>query len=595
MEELQGKKRSDIILERFQKARRKRQHMETIWHELDAYDRNEQWELDGKLPPWIPKPVTNFVHLVKYTKRAALAMENPTGKLRPTHPATVQSVEMLDKAFQFTFEKIKARKVVRQNIETAKLLGTAIAQVYWDEQAEGRMGTTVLGSPQGALYEGEIKVKEIDPSCFYPSPNAFSIDDCEYIHIVERKPLEWIKKHPLFKEKAANLKSQPDVPEERGEIYNRDYGVESDGLIDFHQHFEKIPNAEGGFNYAVTYLAGKTELHHIERLEPNRYPFAILYDFPQRQDFWAMSTCQFVLDNQKIINKIESILAMIATQMQNPQKVVDKSSGIDPKEVATFGNASGHVFVSNGDPSRAMTWQQPPQIPVALINLLANAKENIREITGLTEAYMGQTVGSLQTSSGVDSLIERATMRDRDQMYDIELYIEQLSSLVIDFMVTKYTEERMIRITRANPEDYEFVSFVGSDYKDIEYDFFIDVSSKAPVTRLREAQEAKDLMNMQGQFAFEVPVITPQEYMKISNFTHADQLIQRMNRDEMNNEVQKLDQVFNMVLEASQEGVPPQEVQQMMHAMWQQMEQGGGAMGNVANANEFQARQAGSI
>jgi hypothetical protein len=74
-------------------------------------------------------------------------------------------------------------------------------------------------------------------------------------------------------------------------------------------------------------------------------------------------------------------------------------------------------------PHKRLQYVDPPQIPQVLFNMLENAKANIREITGLSEAYMGQSVGSLQTSSGVNSLIDRSTMRDRDQMYDIELYM----------------------------------------------------------------------------------------------------------------------------------------------------------------------------
>ena len=244
------------------------------------------------------------------------------------------------------------------------------------------MGTTVLGA-EGMRYEGEIKVREIDPATFYPDPNAFCLEECEYIAVRERKPLAWLKKHPLFKEKMSDVTTDTSsVPEERGEIYNRDYTTEqSNGLVDFTSYYEKTPNDEGGFTYTVTYLAGNKVILDKQQLEPNRYPFAILYDFPQRQDFWAKSTCEFILDNQKIINKIESIIAMIGTLMQNPQKILHNQSGINPDEVAMFGNAPGHTFVSNMPGQQAITYIEPPQIPQVLFNMLENAKANIREIT----------------------------------------------------------------------------------------------------------------------------------------------------------------------------------------------------------------------
>jgi hypothetical protein len=564
-----------IKLEKYKRAKTKREtEKDTIWQELDAYDRNQQWDLQ-KSPDWLPKPVTNFVHLVKYTKRAALAMENPTGKLRAVSPNGMQSVNELNDGFQYTWERIKARKVVRQNIETAKLLGTAIAHVYWDENKEGRLGTTIQGD-EGYQFEGEIGIKEIDVSGFYPDPNAFSIEECEFIDVVERKPIAWLKKHPKFKEHIGaldKLSENNDNPLERGEIYMRDYTTEAKGLVDFHSFYEKEPNDEGGFNYYVTYIAGDKQLGKRQQLRPNRYPFAILYDFPQRHDFWGMSTCQFILDNQRIINKVESIIAMIGTLMQNPQKVISSRSGINPDEMAKYGNLPGMTWTTNDDPQRSVYYVPTPQIPQVLFNLLENAKANIREITGLTEAYLGQTVGSLQTSSGVQSLIERATMRDRDQMYDIELYIEELSKLIIDFMTEYYEEERQIRIMGQNPDEYSFREFLGTKYKDLDYDIFIDVSAKAPVTRMREAQEAKDLLNMQGQFGFSPEIIKPQEVVDMMDFANKNQLIKRMNLAEMQNKVQEAMQVAQMIAEAQAGGVPPEEVMQMAEAMFTQMDQ----------------------
>jgi hypothetical protein len=584
-----AKTRSETVLGLYKKAKNKKQSREAIMKELDAFDRNQQWELNNA-PEWLPKPVTNFVHLVKYTKRAALSIDNPTGKLRAVSPLGVERVGALDKAFQDTWDRIKGRRVVRQNIETSKLLGLGIAHVFWNESKEGRMGSTVQGD-KGYMFEGDIELREIDPANFFPDPTAFTLEDCRYIAVMERKSIDWVKSHPKFK--GQSVVESINDPSQRGEIYNRDYTTETDGLVNFLSFYEKTPDTEnGGYKYFVTYMAGDKLLVDKEALRPNRYPFAVLADYPQRQDFWPKSTCEFILDNQKIINKVESIIAMIGTLMQNPQKVVAAQSGIDPKEVAIYGAAPGHTFVSNMPAQQAITYVQPPQIPQVLFNLLENAKANIREITGLSEAYMGQTVGSLQTSQGVNSLIERATMRDKDQMYDVELYIESLSNLIIDFMVTYYDTPRFIRVMGKNPNEYDFVSFLGSEFKDLSYDIFIDISAKAPMTRLKEAQDAKELMNMQGQYQFNPPLMTPQRLMKMGNYSNSDQIIEEMNQAEMNAKSDQLTQILNQSFDMIGQGATPQEVLQQAQQMLSDMENKNG-LGSTSNSNNVQARQGG--
>jgi hypothetical protein len=208
---------------------------------------------------------------------------------------------------------------------------------------------------------------------------------------------------------------------------------------------------------------------------------------------------------------------------------------------------------------------------------------------------MGQSVGSLQTSSGVNSLIDRSTMRDRDQMYDVEIYIQDLSNLIIDFMVTHYVEERWIRIMGENPNEYTFEPFIGSEYKDLEYDIFIDVSSKAPVTRMKQMQDAKEALNMQGQYAgaFPAAIITPQEFIKATDWSNKEEIIKRMNVEEIRNKEKELTEILDSSFAMLAEGASAQEVQQAALEQLQQME-GQGGKGSSSNANGVQMAQSGT-
>lgn len=575
------------ILQRFEEAKRQRQTKDAKWRELDAFDRGEQWNLgDVKIPAWVPKPVTNYVHLVKTTKRAALAIENPAAMILGQSPEDHLKAKELQKVVDFVWEQIKARKVVRECLDTAKLLGTGIAKVYYDAEND-----TVKGG-KGGKYTGEIKVRQIDPANFYPDPNAFTLEDCEYIHLVYRRPLKWVEERFGVK----GLKPTERSHNEQGEIYQRAYSSErKDKIVDFHEHYEKVPNPEdvGGYTYYVTYMAGDKIVRERQPLKPNCYPFAILYDFPQRQDFWGQSTCEIILDNQKLINKVESIMALIGSLLQNPQKIVHKQSGISPEEVAKYGSAPGHVWLSNTQPDQAMRWSDPPQIPQALFNLAEQARLNIREITGLTEAYMGQTVGSLQTSTGVNSLIERSTMRDRDQMYDLELFVEQLTHIIIQFIIEYYSETRIARILGDNNEP-EFFEFKGTDYRDVAYDIKVDVSAKAPVTKVRKQEELDKLLNIQGQYQFSPAIITPQEYVEESDFIDSEKFVERMNMEEIRSAEAIMTETLQMMTEAQQQGLPQEEIAQMAQAMLlQRFEQKQKGIGSATSENtgDMQLRQ----
>ncbi len=620
-------KNVQIIMQRYKKSKdsSKRAKFNREAKELDEFYRGDQYK-SANIPPWVPIPVTNFIHLVITTKRAALAAENPMAILRALSLEDVRNVEKLQKIYEWVWKKVKARATVRDNIETSRLLGTAIAHVYWDEQ------TGVLGGTN-AMYEGEIRTKEIDIANFHIDPNAYRIEDAAWIHVDGKRRKKWVEQ-----QFGVSLTDMSGDEDNYGENYSRDYyrdNDEDDEMIDFHAHYEKYWNKEkvmatenvyaedgvtvlgteevetdeeiGGWNYKVTYIAGTKEVGKLDPLEPNMYPFAVLYDYKQRQDFLGKSTAMLIIENQKLINKVESIVAMIGTLMQNPQKVITKSSGINPLEAMKYSFAPGHVWVTNDrDPGRSVSWQQTPTIPPALLNLAEVAKNNIREVTGLNEAYMGQNVGSLQTSGGVNALIDRATMRDRDQMYEIEEYVEQLSRIIIAFITTKYTEERVMRIVDdpTNPEETtRFLEFVGTDFAELEFDIEMDISAHAPISQARRDAELDRLMELQGQYGMNPRVITPQEYIKGKRMVDADKIIDRMNKEEMQNKLEMLTQVASMMQNAMAAGEPPELVMQMAQEHLRALESGEGPLdptaaalggGGIGSAGgTIQARQAG--
>ena len=207
---------------------------------------------------------------------------------------------------------------------------------------------------------------------------------------------------------------------------------------------------------------------------------------------------------------------------------------------------------------------------------------------------MGQTVGSLQTSSGVHSLIERSTMRDKDQMYDFELFIEDLTIIILEFVTEYYTEPRIARLLKVEDKEPEFFEYIGADFKELAFDVSISVSSKAPISRLRKQEELDKLLTLQGQMKFEPAIITPQEFMREADFIDAERFLDRMNMDEVNGVNAIMQETLQMMIEGVQSGLPPEEVGAMAEAMLtQRMEerQGGGTGDTSQHAGELQMRQ----
>jgi hypothetical protein len=203
---------------------------------------------------------------------------------------------------------------------------------------------------------------------------------------------------------------------------------------------------------------------------------------------------------------------------------------------------------------------------------LKDRKENdIKESVGVTEAYTGQSVGSLTTSTGVDSLIERATIRDKDKMIQIDEFVERISHLIVTFILYKWQDKRPITTTGPNgqPQYEEYQPISGDIAEQLEWRVKSDVYAKAPVTQATKRQQADQLIQLQGQFQFDPPLITIQEWIKFQDFENKEEILWRMQQDQARKNAQEAqnlsDQMFRLSDEISKlrsQGVNENDIQQ---------------------------------
>ncbi|WP_164703629.1 hypothetical protein, partial [Escherichia coli] len=168
-------------------------------------------------------------------------------------------------------------------------------------------------------------------------------------------------------------------------------------MVTLHIHWERYRNEEGRWQVDVSYFLWNTDflLYRIVDFKPSVYPFAVFYDEEDDNSFWGTSVSMDILENQKVINKTAQAASIIGTLHQNPQKVVLRESGINAAEMSRTGTLPGKVWTSNIP--NAVETIQPPDIPKGLFEIEDRMKADIKEIAGINEAYVGESVGSLTT------------------------------------------------------------------------------------------------------------------------------------------------------------------------------------------------------
>lgn len=574
-------------MKRFQQASNSMSEMHKMWNVLDKFDRAKQWE-NAQIPVWIPKPVTNLIRYVRTTKRANLAQNVPQANFTPLTPLDAPLVRQIQKAYEHVWDEQKVPLIIRECIDRGLLFGTSIAYVYVEENIRGKYYGE--GHPSNQLYKYDVKVKRIPNGNFYIDPTAYSLEEAKFITITENLAFSDVKNNPMFREYAGEKLEKltyADLQRDSnaiGDIFYRDQtkgnnsfgSEEGDEMVTLHIHWERYRNESGRWQVDVSYFIWNTDflLYRIEDFKPSVYPFAVYVDEKDDNSFWGTSVAMDIIENQKVINKAAQVASVIGTLHQNPQKVVLRDSGINAAEMSRTGTLPGKVWTSNIP--NAVETIQPPDIPKGLFEIEDRMKADIKDIAGITEAYIGQSVGSLTTSTGVDSLIERSTIRDKDKAIQIDNFVEELSDLIVKFILVYWQEPRpiMTRMKNGEAQFEEWQPIPPNVVDNLEWRVRSDVYAKAPITQALKSQMADNLMQMQGQFQFDPPIITPEEWIELKDFPNKEDILARMQEDRLrkqNQDAQMLQQaILNVVMQAQQlksQGATDEDVQMQIAPM----------------------------
>lgn len=541
------KKKVSSFTSDFKQANQAKGELVKKWRTIDMFDRAEQWK-NAPIPPWISRPNTNLVRYIRTMKRANLFQNIPKPNFNAIEETDEELIRDLQLAHDHVWEEQKVDLTIRKIGDRSLLYGTGVAWVYVDESTDGKyFGEDDKDLAKlNKLYEGKIKVERVKVGNFFIDPSAYSIEEARFCEITKTMPLSAIKNNKAFRNYAGKQlqeltrESLDNEMEANGDIFDR-YNVKSnnpsidDGKnnnVTLHIRFDKYTNANGAEQLDITYYLENCPyfLLRYEDVKPSCYPFAILYDEEEENDFWGTSTAMDVIDNQKIISKAQQAAATTVTLHQNPQRVVQRESGISPTELARTGTLGGKVWQSNiPNPIEILPH---PDIPKGNFDLTQNLLQLTKDMAGINEAYTGNSVGSLTTSTGVNSLIGRATIRDQDKSIQINEFVEQISYLIVCMIIEHWQDQRPIMSTNddgtVERSTYEPVKF---DLRNIHYRLKCDVYAKSPVTQETKSQQADTLMQFQGQYQFDPPIITPEEWINMKDFPNKLKILERMKND----------------------------------------------------------------
>lgn len=551
-----------------------RKNYDDTLRELDTFARGEQWNTaageDSTIEKWHGKPVTNYIHVVKHKKTSEVTYSDIKIQLLPLSSKHMDKVQLLDQVINNIWKRMNAMYYINETVKDSRLFPYGVTKVQFQ-------GDKIIGE-SGNLHKGQLQIKNVDPTNFYWDPKATSIEEADYAFELVKVNKAFLLSQTGFDKEivekvilAEQTRLQSGDPD-AGDIFTdtRDYTTGQDkGNYILIEVYIKYPINATTNKILKAYICNNEVLWKMDDIHQPELPYSILLEYKQTHEFAGKSSAMLIMDNQKFINQVDGIVHNLATQNQNPQKIVSSESGLDPTTVAKFGDTPGAVFQVDGDIDKAIRSVAPSPIDKVLLEIAREKKNDIMVVANINGTKMGESIGTAgATASGVGAIMAQSNQQDSDPKYQFQHYIRRVVSLMLNYI--KYNNEDVeyrIDHNADNPHEYSFKTISAKDYRDIGHDIIIDV----PFSQFEKQQKKNELFQLLSlQTQTGVEYVSPKMVIEMLEFPNQVELINHLHETEeqmIREREMKVAQITGELLgQAIAQAAPGVSLQQMAQA-----------------------------
>ena len=496
---------------------------------LDGADRGKLWDtIRAKFPSYQLTPDSNWVNYIKENLVASIYSTGRYACLTPKSADDVKWVTEFNSALESIWDSIRADYYQFLAGERAALLNIGITMVGWKK--------TIIGGTKNHFYKGDVTFKNIDPMKFRRDPYADVFDNSEYCYYFDEYALPIIKGKEIYKERLEEIEKALGTLKNINALEhpvkpNTERGDTSDPNSNYHKltyyYTKYIKNGEERIA-EVHLLDDQYIIYCVEDLKPRMYPFAILYCNDPAGDIVGSSEPAKQFQSNLAYNLLNSIYATHAYKAQRPPRFVNQASGINLRQFAKYGNDADKTFVVNGDATTAVHYAQFPALPPELLTVKQDLKADIQEVSGIDMMYAGKKTGSIQTTGGMDAMLDATSQRDNQKILQYEMYTKRLTELVVNNLV-HFGDKREYTVTDPITQQTQTVMMDFPEVDDdIRFRYELDIQPYLPRNKARLAAVANMLLEKQAQYKPDPEIITVEEWLLMQDIPFKDMIFKRM-------------------------------------------------------------------
>ena len=190
-------------------------------------------------------------------------------------------------------------------------------------------------------------------------------------------------------------------------------------------------------------------------MDISEYPIVTIMNHHNRTPY-PLSDIYMVMDLQKQINKIESLIVAHASSSTNT-KIFYPRGSIDKKQIERDWAKSGTAFFEYNAEIGKPEQMYPPPLPNELYKNKADKIAEVERTLGIYALQQGDAGQAPNTYKGTVALDEYGQRRIKSKKDDIEGALNVLAKVVIELIQNTYTERKVIRLLQPNNVAKELV------------------------------------------------------------------------------------------------------------------------------------------
>lgn len=522
---------------------------------LDMTDRGELWKAIGAdYPKYQILPDTNYISYVKSNLLASIYSVAKCAEIIPTSEEDKDICINLNVVMDCLWDTQSVGIYQFQAGERAALYNMGITQIGWDDDIIDGSGDDII--------RGNVRFKNVDPLKFMRDPYAVDLKEAGWCMTYEYYHKSVFQNNENYKEAFKEyLEKATDTAAADGPDAGGPDNISKAAVKDYYTLITWWIRTEDGIDEIHT-INNAHILLHKENIKPSIFPFAVLYCNLPAGSLIGTSEPAKIFANNVAYNLMDSIALTAEYKNQHPPKFINDQSKLNVEAFAKYGDEADKTFVVSGDATRAVHFQQFPQVSSFMSAIKQSLEYGIQNVSGVDGRYTGRDTGSITTTGGTEEMLGRVTMIDTPKITLYEDYCKQLTKLVL-LNLAEYCPKRKFFRKKPNSREWETVTvdFPEEISAETLFNYRIAISSALPKNKQRIAAMATELLKSQSQYRRDgsegINWITEEEWLMLQDLPYKEYMLERMGVERQSNALEEVAQVLYEFSDLTQQGLPP--------------------------------------